>query len=84
MKCIKVTVFKYFQKVAIYIAPNASFLVPGGSGKLSSTWSPGECTDDDITPISFTLSPLPLIDRVCAAKACPGRDTNSLFRLCEC
>ena len=55
-----------------------------GSGKLSSPWSPGECTDDDITPGSLTLSSRPLIDRVCAAKACPWRDTNSLLRLCEC
>ena len=35
-------------------------------------------------PCPFTLSSLPLIDRVCVAKACPGRDTNSLLRLCEC
>ena len=35
-------------------------------------------------PSPFTLSSLPLIDRVCVAKACPGRDTNSLLRLCEC
>ena len=35
-------------------------------------------------PSPFTLSSLPVIDRVCVAKACPGRDTNSLLRLCEC
>ena len=35
-------------------------------------------------PFPFTLSSMPLIDRVCAAKAYPGTDTNSPFRLCEC
>ena len=35
-------------------------------------------------PSPLPSPPLPFIDRVCAAKACPGRDTNSLLRLCEC
>ena len=35
-------------------------------------------------PPPSTLSSMPLIERVCAAKACPGRDTNSLLTLCEC
>ena len=37
MKRIKVTVFKYFQTVAIYIAPNASFLVQNAPN-LVSVW----------------------------------------------
>ena len=37
---------------------------------------PGECTDRTSLPSPFTLSSVPLIDRVCAAKACAGRETN--------
>ena len=55
-----------------------------GSGKLSSTWSRVNTQMMTSLPSPFTLSSLPLIDRVCVAKACPGRDTNSLLRLCEC
>ena len=62
--------------VKIDSSSSPSTTIPRGSGKLSSTWSRGEYTDDDITPISFTLSSLPLIDRVCVAKACPGRDNR--------
>ena len=49
-----------------------------GSGKLSSTWSRVNAQMMTSLPSPFTLSSLPFIDRVCAAKACPGRDTNSL------
>ena len=35
-------------------------------------------------PSPSTLSSLSLIDIVCAAKAHPGRDTNSLLALCQC
>ena len=48
------------------------------------TWSRVNTQMMTSLPSSFTLSSLPLIDRVCVAKACPGRDTNSLLRLCEC
>ena len=33
--------------------------------------------------LAYTLSSLPLIDRVCASKACPGRDDNSPLTVCE-
>ena len=59
-------------------------LISRGSGKLSSTRSRVNAQMMTSFPSPFTLSSLPLIDRVCAAKACPGRDTNSLLRLCEC
>ena len=36
MKCIKVTVFTYFQTVAIYIAPNASFSVQNAPNSWAS------------------------------------------------
>ena len=55
-----------------------------GSGKLSSTRFRVNAQMMTSLPSPFTLSSLPLIDRVCAAKACPGRDTNSLLRLCKC
>ena len=54
MKCIKVTVFKYFQKVAIYIAPNASFLV----WNAPNSWASGAPPQ---TPLGeLTALPRPL------------------------
>ena len=55
-----------------------------GSSNLSSTWSRVNAQMRTSLPSPSTLSSLPLIDRVCAAKACPGRDTNSPLTLCEC
>ena len=86
-KTVIETELKYIANNGIEIETEIYLIlacISQGSGKLSLTWSPGECTDDDFTPISFPFSSLPLIDRVCAAKACPGRDNNSLLRLCEC
>ena len=50
----------------------------------SSPWSRVNTQMMTSLPSPSTPSSLPLIDRVCVAKACPGRDTNSLLRLCEC
>ena len=54
MKCIKVTVFKYFQTVAIYIAPNASILVQNAPNSWASGAEPqtplGELTALPQTP----------------------------------
>ena len=35
MKCFKVTVFEYFQKLVIYTTPNASFLVWNAPNSLA-------------------------------------------------
>ena len=74
----------YYIIIMYYIIYYIIMTLSRGSGKLSSTWSRVNAQMMTSLPSPFTLSSLPLIDRVCVAKACPGRDTNSLLRLCEC